>query len=1015
MNLDRLYHQHAGFVPLLSLVILLLAAVTTRSQETPAPRRSLYGVGDGEFMIGAYMGTSPPPGQPIDSLWGFARSMGLNFMRVNLASPAQAGELANSPARDSLMLIAMTGLVNYAGWGREVEFYPFDSVQSAYWENRFTERDGGAQQYNTSEPGVPQERLYSLATTDPDQQIAGRIAYGWKPWQRSRYSSKSYDTNAQNVDAMLGTRLDFYPYNTHYVVVRGRLIDSALNPEIPDDSALLRVELWYEIPKGRSYVESDHPVTFFLDSARLATPRYLDSLRNAHLPNMVLFYSDTLSSAEREGLTGSLLEEYQESAGCNEEILYKTLYITKGSLRGIPGSGLYRDTSIAVDMARSPGSPPGPLFPGNESKRLDIRAYWLGGEQVALRSIALRDSIGELMLGRREGSIAFQREVRNEIRQTLRNPDSTLRDGIIALVSGNEPADLEYATWNAVDRLIKSDHNRGKNTGDSVGAFIEGVRYAWTGVVDNWHHLTEAGIVSIEIGMSNVPTKDSIFTESSSDPFGRAYPKLPSISEHNGGRFHIPTMEVSPEGIEAYEATLQNGFVGRYTPYAPAYSDYQLRWTTLLGQAARTARRTGRRMLSIPFTTVETSIDPYIQRVTVAGQSVDSIMFDVSLPHLPEPSELRLMVNLSLCYGANGIYYYWFGSTENEVYGTSVNGISTHRYYTDLGSNGPRTDDTIRDLEHQFVYSNPGIPERAVIPNFYIGFGARTAELRWLNGWLQRIGAEMMKLRWRDAYSIHFSQLDPMTFDRLEPYPRPLPSHEIVSEVKAYNPRTGQVDAPLRTYVELGLFDRKSSLLFPGNRLLDTHHIVVVNRRAFEIPDTLVKVDRDRLVDTLLIGGDRARAMRELTEARRIEIRFNLPSIDSGALRHNLIRVREIAPDTRPLPGEIAPRRGLDTVVHQDSIVMLMLRPGGGALLRITPHWGDSSPRLGGANRESRYRYAGRWRADNQFVGALSPHPLVGRWRAMPVRTKEGRGEPISVVSTQATLNHVVQVSRSSL
>ncbi len=51
---------------------------------------------------------------------------------------------------------------------------------------------------------------------------------------------------------------------------------------------------------------------------------------------------------------------------------------------------------------------------------------------------------------------------------------------------------------------------------------------------------------------------------------------------------------------------------------------------------------------------------------------------------------------------------------------------------------------------------------------------------------------------------------------------------------------------------------------------------------------------------------------------------------------YNYVHVQEISPDTTRLPLSDAPCMGLDTIVHGDSAVALWLRPGGGALLRVT-------------------------------------------------------------------------------
>lgn len=119
--------------------------------------------------------------------------------------------------------------------------------------------------------------------------------------------------------------------------------------------------------------------------------------------------------------------------------------------------------------------------------------------------------------------------------------------------------------------------------------------------------------------------------------------------------------------------------------------------------------------------------------------------------------------------------------------------------------------------------------------------------------------------------------------------------------------------------MEIGLFDK----LTGASALDDTMHIVLVNRRAFEraldIPDTSA------------LG----RAMDSLAESRRLVVRLaNIKHPDTT--QYNFLHIKEVAPDTNRLPFATAARRGLDTVIRADSVFAIWLRPGGGALLRIT-------------------------------------------------------------------------------
>jgi hypothetical protein len=179
-------------------------------------------------------------------------------------------------------------------------------------------------------------------------------------------------------------------------------------------------------------------------------------------------------------------------------------------------------------------------------------------------------------------------------------------------------------------------------------------------------------------------------------------------------------------------------------------------------------------------------------------------------------------------------------------------------------------------LNGDFDYSGT-----VTLDDFWAGWGVRSRGVAQYNRWLAELGPELMKLRWRDAYSVHAQDgiryrtsvqqgCEPGGFNEYTDLidttaMRRLPVEEIITEVTARSP-AGVLDPDTATYVELGLFDRK-----PGKRqvdattwiaepMLDTQHVFVVNRRIFEPTDDIPAGARR---DTMLaLAGTRTIGLR---------------------------------------------------------------------------------------------------------------------------------------------------------
>lgn len=861
---------------LLACLIVLLPPASTAPAQ-PASDTAvvpMYGVGDQEFLLSGYVATMPRG--PIDDLWNFARDLGISTLQPAL-TPEQLDTLAESPLRFGVNgRIILRGLspLQDAGIGRELQFYPFDSVQSPYYQWKFTQVSAGGTAYNRAEGGA-RERLYALsAGTAAGDMVVGGIAYDWKPWQTRRFPERPYDTAAQNASGLL----DWYLYRIganrnnpiFHLAVRGHLFAGGTAPAT---AAILRVEIRYEIPRGMTYVEAGRRATADEDLSRL----------------------------------------------------YATFEIPKSGLMPGPGEpwDRYREISIPIDLARSPDGMPGPLDLANDSRRFDLRLYWTGAEDVALRSIALRDSIGELVLGNGPASVAYRAAMLSAARRALYGPSraGALRASVIRLMSGIEPHPTEFATNAAIERLLADSLRAGFTPAASIPVHSEGGTTEFG--LSSFHALTNADAIFPEALLAPPIDTSAMYGDDLYKEYRRRFGfqvvQVPALREHNGGRFQIPLLAPTAEAIErTYEPVLQIARMGQYNPGGNAWP-WTLGNVTRLGEAALVGARTGRRVIATVFTTAELHL-----RTKGGGLPLDTLM-----SHTPEAAELRLMANLSLAYGAHGIHYYWLGNYTNHLYPAPGNPNLWIGVNDSWGSNGPFTADTVLDFADPFPLTDnvatplhPNGTPRVLLPAFWVGYGVRTRELKRLNGWLAQVGPELAKLRWRDAYSMHAAVPGPY-IDAGQVRPRPIAPGEIVRGVES-EARSGLVDPPAATYVELGLFASKPARTAEGSRdsLRDVQHVFVVNRRAFERPDDVLPATAEgRLLDSL-------------AETRRITVRFALGR--PGSWQRNIIRVREVAPDTSRLPLASGPRMPLDTFIQADSAVRLWLRPGGGALLEIT-------------------------------------------------------------------------------
>ncbi|MEO7994048.1 MAG: hypothetical protein ABI743_06585 [bacterium] len=616
---------------------------------------------------------------------------------------------------------------------------------------------------------------------------------------------------------------------------------------------------------------------------------------------------------------------YRHRATADTAFLYKTIFVRKADLlpdtSGIqPDYNTYRTPSYQLNLARERGGMSGPADAINGLARFDIRVRWTGKEKVALRSVAIRDTLGEMLLGDGPESVAYRQEVVDSARSLYYgtahpSPTALPRETIPLAYFGDEPVFSEYAGFNAIDRLLRDSTAPGGDTTRSLRPHYEVNQLTPHKVLISRSPLVEPGFYPSSAG-----------DDHGCDVFGldHFYFQPPSLRMHDGGKWNVPWLGETADSVELFEKAFQRATIDEYNP---GLRSFPFQWSKLtdLGIAAHAASHTGRWL--IPWVGVHGQVN--FKWITTGGVA----SLEPDMQWIMEAAQVRLMCNLALCYGARGVHYAWVGSDTNETLDqkTPIDANHPHMFGTNFGPLGFFTDrtadrvspfvvhiDTLNSTTHQFN----GVTSS--IASFYTGWGVRLREMQWLDKtWFPSVGKQMLKLRWRDGYSVHFTV--PQSYMNIEYQTdhRPLPSTEIVTAVQSWKPSIDdapiQIDPPAKTYVELGFFNTVKGI-DTTNRMLDQNYVFVVNRRVFERPD-----------DTSAASAY-GKKLDSLAETRTISLKLNLPHPDQSG--YNFLHVTEIEPDTVALPL-IGARHGLDTIVYGDSTVNLTLRPGGGALLRI--------------------------------------------------------------------------------
>ncbi|MDB5033295.1 MAG: Filamentous hemagglutinin family outer membrane protein [Chlorobi bacterium] len=926
-------------------VLVFSATVTAQQIDTAKPLSPVYNWPPSGFIINPGLGLNTPltrlhnnqRGFEID-YWLYVHQYGGNCAGATEVEDVDA--LHNSPYRDTAndrfgLGAGRASRQFRAGFGREVQFYPFDSVQAPSYHCQFYIRNGG--DTIRSAPGVRLERwpnrafietFYDSSNASTTQPILANPLYYYDS-SRAIYLMDRYpgDDSARDASDFLVQTYDHddlkYSSRQFYFVTTAHLFD---NPPYPaaDSDAILKLEVSHEIPAGYKY-------------------------------------------SVKTGGTYTLV-----TAAVDTSILCDTFLISRKELRdGPPDLNQYRIISRGTDLrTRQIDGGPGPFHASQAplgsggSLRMDLRVFWTGKEKVAIQNIAVRDYVGELVLGDEPDAQDFRQSIIDDLWYKLYGTDDRavspdqFRREIIGIEVGREADDVptEYAGFVEMNRILKdtfnladwkSLHGLPLVTGDSLGAsqINKGNR-------PSTDYLLQPTTISCEVSYTDNRDTSIAFVDSAHQSrtiFETPHHAIPTFKQHNGGRGQLPILmdldsvglspaydATLPAKIEDYETTFQRMQLGRSDVGKESfYFDRHAALGSMAGAIAGSARKgrvAGRQVGSVIYTyaSLQGRWNP------VQNQ------YDTLLMHRPEPAELRASANLMLAYGVHS--FAWGGMSDYTTVGMETKTVGGVTYYSNtgvdnsccFGSSGYYTpSDTINLITSYDLYSG-GVP-RIKFPNLWIGWQNTHGEIKHYDTtYLAKIGPELAKLRWRDGYSMHFTTPWPgLAHDTAS---RPLPSTELVNNVQTFAPGSSTPDSAHRTFVELSFFDVKNAT---NKAVLDTQHIFVVNRRTFERPPE---------ISATSAAG---RKLDSLAETRRIRLSFNMRHPDP--LAYNYIHVREVMPDTNRIPLAETFRKGLDTVVYGDKDVNLTLRPGGAALLEVT-YWQPGMNMAGGNIRFNNQR-----------------------------------------------------------
>ncbi len=445
--------RHVRRQVLIACLLCVATLASARAQwvdTTEVPVRDTYGFWEewlnGFAIIGHVAKFSREHNQDTqpaaDSLWAFSQRLGVDIRAIHVHAPdALTRNLVHSTLRRRdtadghvegdidrvlVMLQPWSSPVKRAAFGREISFYAFDSVESPYFIWDYESRSGGAVVPNSKEfdPVFEERRAveveFDASTTTANQTVLSGMYYR-NPDDSNDHTHFFHSDWLDSRDPVTGGG------RTFNFVVQGHL-ESPLNPSNADSTTIFWLDIWQTIEAGQ-------------------------------------LYRDTIGGAEI-------------AAAADTAFLIQRIPITKGELTaGLSDTppidvNRYRTVSKPVDLRWRADGRLGPLHPqqvydryypnGTQFRTIDVRVRWTGAEAAGLRRIAIRDSIGELVLGTTSASLTYRAAIYRELKTLLRDDTAdvaSLRTSIIRVETATEPNPTEFAGYSAVNRMMKDTFN----------------------------------------------------------------------------------------------------------------------------------------------------------------------------------------------------------------------------------------------------------------------------------------------------------------------------------------------------------------------------------------------------------------------------------------------------------------------------------------------------------------------------------------------------------------------------
>jgi len=897
-------------------------------------------------------------------------------------------------------VITSTNAIVSIGHGRDIAFFPWDTAQNAWYPCRFLNRQGGVNKQNATEHdslrGLMTEMWYDSSSTLAGDTIASGIAFGYQPsLQIRQWPSGPYDNDSVE-NRYVFSRL---PDDNLYLVLRGHLFNIGLGEggrgyNVGAGDTLLIVEITHELPNGTQFrtatgvldtTTSDSIYTYARRFIRKSDLRPEDSTlpewskyREVTLRvNMVV---DSSTGTPKTGPWHPDLKGNEVAVG-----RFDVKLIWTGKEKTAVRSLSLRDTLVQHGLGTTPFS-------------TTLRETVIDQAERALRGetwFTKRDTTGSNIDSLRTATDPLRAQRQGKLIRLF-----TGDEGWIIQTSGFNWVDsVLYRTIGPQPGSPSTNQTKGLRSWR--GGNIQNVLMSSHSELTPETYITDPTYPPFSTGVAT-PNPDTLTPPPSwAWNFGEFYLKTPAIEEHNGGRFNIPVLQLTESEVQRYTRWFQRSEIGAnlnegYTrwPYIGLTADK-------IAAAARYSRRTGRPMIHwptsmLPFgirwlkdggvpdivdtvfgthpvlsggdttivgtdttiTGADTTFVPDTTKNVVPRtyQWTDPLSFplqtyrvirygmkrDTVSGHIPDATDMRLLINLGLIYGSRGIHYSQTGFADKQYTGPvtiidttlAAIGIATQdNGPADLGLIGPRLKDTLD------VYPNMADPENYAgyvirgnayhrldtIPYLWTGWNQRMHEAQWVNKWwVPHMWPTLQRLRWREGYSIHFTV--PQTWGRYateaQTNVRPIAPGEWIQSVTAED-RYGKVDSPNETFAELTFFDN-----WPGADGYDTLWAGLCNRRTFERPKDV------------LASSARGKTMDSLAEWRKYTVHLrNFTHPDGTAYRY--IRLVDIAGDTTRAPWMTSPNVPLDTMIAigpggTDSVFTIWLGPGRAAILRAT-------------------------------------------------------------------------------